>query len=289
MITKTLAQEKNKPCILCNNKKHDTILSFNQPDQYEQAVGVENSCYFREWVRCSNCGLNRSIFSRDDDILDTIYTEAYRDKNAAWRNGSTQNVFKRVINLPFDESETKNRIHYIKSNLKKLWDDGICNKRPLPLNLLDIGGGSAVFAYEFRDEVWEVSVVDACASGELLEELKIPFIQDYYMPNLFENSFDLISMVFVLEHIKNPHVILKDIYDDLDYNSFLYIEVPDSNSFELNDEKHDVFNSCHLYIYSPKTLTLLLDECGFEVQTLNRVQTIKGYFSTMLLATKKKA
>ena len=103
MHQKILTQEKNKPCILCNNKKHNTILSFNQPDQYEQAVGVENSGYFREWVRCSNCGLNSSIFSRDDDILDTIYTEAYRDKNAAWRNGSTKNVFKRVINLPFDE------------------------------------------------------------------------------------------------------------------------------------------------------------------------------------------
>lgn len=95
-------------------------------------------------------------------------------------------------------------------------------------------------------------------------------------------------MIFVLEHIKNPHVILKNIYDDMDYNSFLYIEVPDSNSFELKDEKHDVFNSCHLYMYNPKTLTLLLGECEFEVQALNRVQTIRGYFSIMLLATKKK-
>ena len=287
MTIKILDQEKKKPCLLCKTKEHKTIRSYKKPDQYEEVVGVSETGYFREWVRCTNCGLYSSVFSRDESILDTIYTDAYRDENAAWRNGSTRTVFKRVINLPFEESETKIRIQYIKSNLEKLWQDGICERKPLPMNLLDIGGGSAVFAHEFRDDCWNVAIVDACASGKFLEELNIPFIQAYYKPKLFEYSFDLISMVFVLEHLKDPRTVLKNIHDELDSNSFLYIEVPDSNCFELNDERHDVFNSCHLYIYSPNTLTHLLDQCGFEVHCLNRVQTIKGYFSIMLLATKK--
>ena len=287
MTIKILDQEKKKPCLLCKTKEHKTIRSYKKPDQYEEVVGVSETGYFREWVRCTNCGLYSSVFSRDESILDTIYTDAYRDENAAWRNGSTRTVFKRVVNLPFEESETKIRIQYIKSNLEKLWKYGICERKPLPLNLLDIGGGTAVFAYEFRDDCWDVAIVDACASGEFIEELKIPFIQDYYRPKLFECSFDLRSMVFVLEHLKNPGSVLKNIHDELDSNSFLYIEVPDSNCFELKDETDDIFNSCHLYMYSSNTLTCLLDQSGFEVLSLNRVQTIRGHFSIMALATKK--
>ena len=288
MMIKTLEQERNKPCLLCGDKRHDTIRSYENPDQYEKVVGISENKYFREWVQCTNCGLYGSIFSRDEFILDTIYTDAYRDQNSAWRNGSTKTVFERIVNLPFEESETKIRIQWIKSNLEKLWQTGICGKKPSPLNLLDIGGGNAIFAYEFRDNDWDVAIVDVNASGEFIErELKIPFIQDYYTSHLFKQSFNLISMVFVLEHLRDPGSVLIDIYDDLDTNSFLYIEVPDSNCFELKDETDDIFNSCHLYMYSPNSLTRLLDQNGFEVQCLNRVRTVRDHLAIMILATKK--
>jgi SAM-dependent methyltransferase len=288
MNENTLNQDKNDSCLLCGKSSYQTIHSYAVPDQYEETVGVSAEGYFRKWVQCTGCGVYVSIFSRDEFILDTIYTDAYRDKNAAWRDGSTERVFERVVNLQFNESETKFRIQWIKSNLQQLWDYGLYEKKNPPLNLLDIGGGSAIFAYEFQDEDWRVAIVDANVSGEFIQrELKIPFIQDYYRSGLFEQRFDLISLVFVLEHLKDPGSILKEMYNDLDPNAFLYIEVPDSNCFELKDEGDDIFNSCHLYMYSPNTLTLLLDQFGFEVLCLNRVRTVRDHLAIMLLAAKK--
>ena len=278
---------KNRICLLCGETDYETILSYDEPDQYENVVSVSPKGYFRKWVKCTKCGLLYSIFSRDEFILDQIYTEAYRDPNAAWRDGTTEQIFNKVIHLPFSESETKFRIHWIKSNIKDLYKYGIKKRNSSPLNMLDIGGGNAVFAYEFQDEDWKVFIVDANASGEFIEnKLGIPFVRDYYRPNLFDQKFDLISLIFVLEHLRNPRLILREICNDLDSESLLYIEVPDANAFEIKKKEDDIFNSCHLYMFSPTTLALLLYQCGFEIMCIKRVRTVRDHLAIMLLAKK---
>ena len=281
-------QTKNKTCLICGNNSYKTIYNYDVPDQYENKVGVSSKNYYREWVQCTECDFLYSIYSRDESILDTIYTESYRDKNTAWRNGTTEEIFDKVVKLPPSESETKFRLQWIKTNMEQLWSHGIATKESYPLNLLDIGGGNAIFAYEFQDENWNVHIVDANESGEFIEKkLKIPFVQSYYRSNLFDHRFDLISLVFVLEHLKDPKLILEEVYNDLNSESFLYIEIPDANCFELKEKDDDIFNSCHLYMYSPKSLASLLDQCGFEILCLNRVKTVRNHLAIMLLARKK--
>ena len=278
-----------KPCMICQAQERVAVFSYNQPDAYECVVGVGPEDYLRQWVRCGKCGFHYSVFSRDEDILDKIYTSSYRDQNSDWRKVSTEEIFQKVINLPEEESETKFRIKWIKKNIQDAKRNGLITMNQPPYRLLDIGGATGVFAYEFQDQEWKSCVIDPGESGKFIQQkYNIPYRQAYYQANSFPHAFDLISLVFVLEHLKDPQKILREIRKDMSKNSFLYLEVPDALCFQLKNSSDDIFNSCHLWMFTPNTLTMLLDQCGFEVFSLNRVKTKRGHIALMALSIIKR-
>jgi hypothetical protein len=277
-----------KSCLICGSEEYEVICSYSEPDRYEATVGVTNENYSRHWVKCGKCGFHFSVYSRDPKILDNIYSSKYRDLNASWRSGTPEEVFNRVVALPTAESETKLRVEWIKTSIEEAWALNLVKKSLPPRRFLDIGGGTGIFAYEFLDEEWIPHVVDANEGSKFIEtKLKIQLIQDYWRPGSFSCQFDLITTNFLLEHISDPKSFLKGLHSDMTEDSFLYVEVPDTASFVNKLPDDDIFNSCHLWIFSPNTLTLLLDSCGFEVLALKRTQIARGHYALMLLAMRK--
>lgn len=277
-----------KNCLICQSKDYRVIFSYYEPDQYEVAVGVSKEGYFRKWVQCKQCGFYYSIYSREKNILDKVYTSTYGDKNSSWRKDSSEERFKQVIALPEGESETKFRVNWIKKNINDSWKYELLKQATPPYNVLDIGGGTGVFAYEFKDTNWVTHVIDPNKSSSFIKtKLHMPFIQDYYKPHSFNCKFNLISLIYVLEHLKDPISFIKDLHNDMTSNSFLYIEVPDAICFKYKQAQDDIFNSCHLWMFGPNTLTPLLDRSGFEIFCLNRVKTKRGHYALMVLAGKK--
>ena len=280
----------NKPkngCILCNSNEYGIIFSYNEPDQYEKAVGVENKNYSRQWVKCKKCGFHYSVYSRDENILDKIYVSAYRSEKAPWRKGTSRYIFEKVIKLPENESETKFRIKWIKSNINLMWDSKIVERNKAPYKMLDIGGATGVFAYEFKGKDWISHVIDPNEDGQFMQTYGVNFVQSYYEPKKFKYKFDLISLVYVLEHLRNPIPLLKNLHDDMTKNSFLYIEVPDAISFKLKPREDDIFNSCHLWMFDPQSMITLLNKCGYQAFCLSRMKTIREHYGLMILAGQK--
>ena len=87
-------------------------------------------------------------------------------------------------------------------------------------------------------------------------------------------SFDVISLIQVLEHIPNPIVALETAYYHLHRDGILVIEIPSINypeflAYRITGIKKIVSNhraviSCHFGYYSPKALMHLTRNCGFE-------------------------
>ena len=274
-------------CLVCGSKDYDIVCSYAKPDQYEVAVGIKEEGYFRKWVRCRNCGFYYSIFSRSKDALETIYTSDYRGKNSKWRGASAETTFQRVISLPDGESEAKYRIKWIKEHIGNIWESGLLRQKESPYHMLDIGGSPGVFAYEFQDDKWKSYLIDPDENaGFIKKRYNIPFLQKKYEPNSFGVSFDLVCAIFVLEHLTNPIDFLMGIQNDMDADSLLYLEVPDAICFELKPPEDDIFNSCHLWMFSPQTLVMLLAQSGFEVYSLYRTKTVRGHYTLMVLAGK---
>ena len=83
------------------------------------------------------------------------------------------------------------------------------------------------------------------------------------------NSFDIITMWHVLEHVYNLDKDIKRIYDILDSNGRLVIAVPNMNSFDARHYKsywaaYDVPR--HLYHFKEHDIARLLLNYGFQLK-----------------------
>lgn len=281
-------------CLLCKSEGYNIIFDYDAPDQYELAVGVKPEGYKRQWVQCTTCGFYYSLYSRDKAVLNRIYESSYRSQNAAWRKRSPEELFRIITALSREESETKSRVEWIKKNIISLWKDGIITKKTPPFNFLDIGGGNGVFAYEFGEEksteekIWVPHVIDPDENAQFLKsKLKMEFIQSEYKSGLFGKKFDLISLIYVLEHLTNPKFFIENLIQDTNSDSLIYIEVPDALCFRFRPKTDDIFNSCHLWMFDGYTLITFLNDCGLEIFCLNRIKTKRGHYALMALAGKK--
>lgn len=280
--------ENSRKCLICKSPEYSVIFSYDKIDQYEKAMGVSEKRYFRKWVRCKQCGFYYSIYSRPKNTLERIYAIKYRDSNSSWRKDPSEKVFEKIVKLPLRKSETKLRIKWIKENINAVCKQGMLKLGPPPYNMLDIGGGTGIFAYEFQDHHWVSHVIDPDKDSSFIEtKLNISYMQEYYKPNIFKHKFNLIALIYVLEHLLDPVCFLKTLHCDMAKNSFLFIEVPDAVCFQYRSSEDDLFNSTHLWMFDPINLELLLDSCGFKIFRLKQAKMIRGHDAIMVLAGQK--
>lgn len=271
-------------CLICRSEEFRIVHSYDKPDKYELTVGIDSKGYKRQWVQCIKCNLYYSRYSRPENALDHIYVSTYRSGNSSWRSDTTEEIFRRVISLPSDQSETKYRVGWIKLQLETLWNSEFIPRGMSPYRMLDVGGATGVFAYEFRDRDWLAHIIDPSENGTFIQsKFSIPYAQKYYEPGCFVEPFDLITLIFVLEHYRDPISLLKQVRQDMKRQAILYVEVPDAICFRYKSPDDDIFNSCHLWMFAPVTLLKLLDICGFEAFSMQRTRTIRGHYSLMLI------
>jgi len=285
--TMTTKERKQAICPLCNSEvtvKENTVVSYQKPDQYEIAVGIDESFYYRKWVKCYSCSLNFSIYSRPKNAFDYLYENLYRKVGAVpWRKLTTEQTFVLVKNLPPEKSETIYRVNFIKDKISNLIKSDLYPEKNR-YKLLDIGGATGSFAYAFNDEKWESTIIDPDDAGKFILNYKVEFKQGWFTSKSFNFKFDLISLVFVLEHVLEPSLLLEEINKSLLPGGLVYIEVPDEIAFYKKPSSDDIFNSCHLFMFNPSSLERLLSENNFEIMSLDRTKTSRGHFALTCLA-----
>lgn len=286
-LSKPMHLNQDTTCPLCTKTfeiKGNIVASYDRPDQYEAAVGITEESYYRKWVKCHSCSLTYSIYSRPNNAFDYLYEELYRKVGAVpWRKLSAEQTFQLVLNLPPEKSETLQRVNFIKNKIINLMDANLfCSKNSY--RLLDVGGATGSFAHAFKDENWISYVIDPDIAGHFIEKFQVNFKQGWFSHESYDFKFDLISLIFVLEHVLEPVSLLNEIRKSLLPNALVYIEVPDEVAFEKVSPEDDIFNSCHLFMFNPDSLNLLLNQAGFQLMSLDRTRTSRGHYALTCLA-----
>jgi len=115
--------------------------------------------------------------------------------------------------------------------------------------ILDIGtghGGIANYIASLNNEVISVDLKNTVSlETEQLFELKI--VENEYLP-FGNNSFDVVISNHVIEHVKNQHLHLREIYRVLKSDGVCYFAVP--NRYFIREPHFDLF----LIHYLPKRL-----------------------------------
>lgn len=188
-----------------------------------------------------------------------------------YNENSYTEVMKNKPNLKLDNIK-------FKYGLKK-----VNNKKKIK-KVLDIGCGFGFFLDVARKKGWDVygsEINKECI--KVLNKKKIPNIN---IENYRKETFDLISLWTVYEHLIDPNDFLKKVLKLLKINGKIIINIPNIDSLSariLHDECSMFHGHQHLNFYSPKTLGTLFKKNNLKIENLETVisdiDTVRNHIS----------
>ncbi len=152
--------------------------------------------------------------------------------------------------------------------------------------LLDVGTAHGAFLVYARTRGWEVQATEL--SKYCRDVMEVVFKIDVLFGeleelNLEENKYQCIAMRHAIEHIRNPVVELKCVYQALKDDGALFISTPEhAKNVEALVENHML--PYHIVNYTRETLEYLLKLVGFKIVHYN---SIPGKIPSMAVVAKK--
>ncbi|TKK67222.1 class I SAM-dependent methyltransferase [Ilyomonas limi] len=137
-------------------------------------------------------------------------------------------------------------------------------------SLLDVGAGTGAFAHIMQEAGWNVMGLepDETARQNAINKYKLNFQLPEVLYSIDSQSFDVITMWHVLEHVHDLRGYLQNCERILKENGTLIIAVPNYTSLDANIYQafwaaYDVPR--HLYHFSPQSMQKLLQQHGFTI------------------------
>ena len=224
-------------CNLCGHKYHKVIEEGEKPFTV---------------VKCKNCSLVFVYPHPDYKQLKEHYDATYYRE---WVEGQ-------------------------KSDRKRMWSRRLrgLEKFRQGGSILDVGCGEGTFLQVAKKNGWTINGTELSPYGAKYATNLLGvgiFCGELYDAGFPENSFDVITMWHVLEHVTDPRGYLTEIQRVLRSDGLLVIAVPNVKNLLMKiayrivkRRRMKLFmrgeKEVHLYHFSPQTIKAYLDTTGFE-------------------------
>jgi SAM-dependent methyltransferase len=212
-------------------------------------------------VRCRDCGLVRTDPRPSVGSIAEFYPPSYVSFAAEVPSTSAwYAVLRSVVRLPY----------VLRYGSADPWF------RPSDTNrLLDVGCGTGVYLQAMVNLGWSVRGVepDAAAAARAAERLGVQpdriFVGRVEDADFPPETFDLVTMAHVLEHLHNPRGVLERIRRWLRPGGMIRLWLPNFESIESRVFRKLWFGldvPRHLYHFGPHTIRATLETVGFSVE-----------------------
>lgn len=244
---------KSQLCALCS-KPLNTVL-FSALDKFD------NKTY--KFYQCINC----TLVQIQPLPLKTNLKKTYSYSNNISFAKSRNKQFNLLFKLPLGRLYIQNiSSSYFKDKFNKI------NKLHSHGKILDVGCGTGSFLTYFPTEVWNITGIEinhnlAKIAKSKLENAEIcsSTVESTKLP---PDSFNIITLWHVFEHLDNPKKILKSFRKIISSDGYLIMEMPNGNSFFRKIFKNNwqlLLLPQHLFFWTEKSLRTALNESRFEV------------------------
>ena len=226
------------PCNLCGGRHVKVLADRDRNNQPLQTV------------ICLDCGMVWTDPRPSADATRTFYSEKYRRQYKATLKPKMKHVYRDV-----------NRALVRFNRISSLLAPG--------MKLLDVGAGGGFFPYVVKQNGFTVTGLEPntgyaqYARDEFELDIRTGFLQDI---DFEDDSFDIITLNHVLEHLEDPFAALVRLRGWLRPGGYLNLEVP--NIEATYHAPGNKFHLAHLYTFNPANLQRLAEKAGFNVTDL---------------------
>lgn len=224
------------PCPVCACDRFDTLYPVRDTNQ-----GVQGTWQI---IACLNCGLGRLDPLPATRELSDFYGPAFYTSDGSRYSPATQRLRTLLVRL----------------RVRQVFE--LCPEPPAPGRALDFGAGAGHFGRELTARGFEVAEEDIAygSTGRLRMHGDTPHL-DYP-----DDYFDLATMWHVLEHMRSPAAVLREIYRVLAPGAVLITAQPNFSSIQARHFGPDWLHldpPRHLYHFTPYALRQLAKANGF--------------------------
>lgn len=197
-------------------------------------------------VKCTKCGLVYVSHQPTFKYLVNFYSTGERSEELSKQKVSYTHLV---------EKGHRNVVNFLASKFGKR-----------KIKLLDIGSGLNQYDY-IKKKGWEVLGTEISKTFVKTARKKgwNVIFGDVIKMKFKDNEFDAIAMMAVLEHLKSPKAYLLECRRILNDGGILIIKIPNLHYTLVNSTKLPLIYAGHLFHYTPKTIKMLLNKCGFKV------------------------
>ncbi|MBK9477311.1 MAG: class I SAM-dependent methyltransferase [Bacteroidetes bacterium] len=235
------------------------------------ACPVCNSNGFENYLNCKDHTVSHSSFS----IL-TCKTCTFKFTNPRPDSNEIVKYYESIDYISHSNTSTGlfNKIYQAIRNYTISQKYSMVSNYVSRGTLLDIGCGTGEFLNHFSKRGWNVCGVEPSSSARkmAITNYNLNVLDEDKIAQLKDESFNVISMWHVLEHVHLLSDRLKQINRIISKDGLLVIAVPNYTSYDAKHyrEKWAAYDlPRHLYHFSPKTMNQLLTQNGFQlVKTL---------------------
>ncbi len=213
--------------------------------------------------KCLNCKIVFTFPVLDWEEMKKFYPKIYLWK----KEYKAKNKFIKLIR----KAEEKYLRYSLKYDTKRLLK--FIGKKE---SILDIGCDTGLRLEVFREKGFKkyygIEPTERALYAKEIKKLPVEqkTLEEFNCPR---NSFDIITLYHVFEHLNNPIYHLKKIKQILKPNGWLVIQIPNFNSFQAKLFKKNwgaLDIPRHYFHYTPKTISNLLLQNGFKVKTIDQ-------------------
>lgn len=198
--------------------------------------------------KCKNCDLIYAIVHEND--LENAYETDY---------------YKKV----YPDYEADKKVYDLNSKLTLKLMEKYSNKG----KLLEIGCAFGFFLKFAKDTGWETTgfEISKYASKLAKEKYRINVINSNFLTYQSDEKYDFACLFDTIEHLQDPSSMIKKVAEALKPSSKIIITTGNIDALSakvLGSKWRLLAPPLHIYYYTPKTLSALLEKHGFKVLTV---------------------
>jgi ubiquinone/menaquinone biosynthesis C-methylase UbiE len=188
---------------------------------------------------------------------------------------------KSAYNQFYEQNDDAWRMLGAKAKAKNITE--VCSTLK-PEKVLEVGAGDGSILHflnewKFGTELYALEIADtgvAFIKNRKIENLKEATTFDGYKIPYADDSFDLVILAHVLEHVEHERILIRELKRVAKH---IVVEVPLDYRFGVDKRMKHFLNYGHINMYTPTSLRFLLQSEGLEIladkTSLTPTETIK--------------